>query len=168
MNNPGLSIRPLKRAGKYYVYIIAPQSIDPRYLQQVVHRKRKKGNMEPKAQPLKRCGCNSPTEKCADLARTVKPAKFDPDATLVFDVRREADYTASDETIPGALWKNPEKIDAWIGAVPRTLDVVIYCVRGGAVSNSVVDRLQAAGVKARYIEGGLEAYKAAGGKTSRK
>jgi len=41
---------------------------------------------------------------------------------------------------------------------------VIYCVRGGAVSNSVVDRLQAAGVKARYIEGGIEAYKAAGGK----
>ena len=67
-----------------------------------------------------------------------------------------------------ALWKNPEKIDAWIGAVPRTLDVVIYCVRGGAVSNSVVDRLQAAGVKARYIEGGLEGYKAAGGKISRK
>ena len=127
-----------------------------------------KVNMEPKAQPLKRCGCNNPTEKCADLARTVKPAKVDPDATLVFDVRREADYAASDETIPGALWKNPEKIDAWIGAVPRTLDVVIYCVRGGAVSNSVVDRLQAAGVKARYIEGGLEAYKAAGGKISRK
>ncbi len=124
--------------------------------------------MEPKTQPLKRCGCNSPTEKCADLARTVKPAKLDPDVTLVFDVRREADYAASDETIPGALWKNPEKIDAWIGAVPRTLDVVIYCVRGGAVSNSVVDRLQAAGVKARYIEGGLEAYKAAGGKISRK
>jgi len=42
--------------------------------------------------------------------------------------------------------------------------VVIYCVRGGSVSNAVVDRLQAAGVKARFVEGGLEAYKAAGGK----
>ena len=82
----------------------------------------------------------------------------------MFDVRRESDYAASNETIPGALWKNPDKIDAWIGAVPRTLDVVIYCVRGGAVSNDVVDRLQAAGVKARFIEGGLEAWKAAGGK----
>jgi len=79
-------------------------------------------------------------------------------------VRREADYAASSETIPGALWKNPEKIDAWIGALPLTQDVVIYCVRGGGVSNSVVDRLQAAGVKARFIEGGIEAYKAAGGK----
>jgi rhodanese-related sulfurtransferase len=120
--------------------------------------------MEPTAQPLKRCGCGSPSEKCEELARTIKPAQLDPDAALVFDVRREADYAASNETIPGAVWKNPDKIDAWIGAVPLTLDVVIYCVRGGAVSNSVVDRLQAAGVKARFIEGGLEAYKAAGGK----
>lgn len=124
--------------------------------------------MEPTAQPLKRCGCGAATEKCAELARTVKPAKLDPDATLVFDVRREADFAASDEIIPGAMWKNPDKIDAWIGAVPLTLDVVVYCVRGGSVSNSVVDRLQAAGVKARYIEGGIEAWKAAGGKVAKK
>ena len=124
--------------------------------------------MEPTPQPLKRCGCANPGEKCDELARTVKPARLDPDAVLVFDVRREADYAASSETLPGALWKNPDKIDAWIGAVPRTVDVVVYCVRGGEVSNQVVDRLQAAGVKARYIEGGLEAYKAAGGKLARK
>ncbi len=124
--------------------------------------------MEPPAQPLKRCGCSSPTDKCPDLPRSIPPAKLDPDATLVFDVRREADYVASNEIIPGALWKNPDKIDAWIGALPRTLDVVIYCVRGGTVSNSVVDRLQAAGVKARFIEGGIEGYKAAGGTIARK
>ena len=115
-------------------------------------------------QPLKRCGCGSPTDKCPDLPRTIKPADLNPNTTLVFDVRREADYVASSDTIPGALWKNPDKIEAWIEAVPRTLDVVIYCVRGGAVSNSVVDRLHAAGVKARFIEGGIEAWKAAGGK----
>ena len=124
--------------------------------------------MEPTAQPLKRCGCGTTTEACVELARTIRPGKLDPDRTLVFDVRREADFAASDEIIPGALWKNPDKIDVWIGAVPLTLDVVIYCVRGGAVSNSVVDRLQAAGVKARYIEGGLEAWKAAGGKVAKK
>lgn len=124
--------------------------------------------MEPGTQPLKRCGCDSPTEQCPDAPRTIQPADLNPDATLVFDVRREADYSASGEIIPGALWKNPDKIDAWIDAVPRTLDVVVYCVRGGAVSNSVVDRLQAAGVKARFIEGGIEAYKEAGGKIARK
>ena len=59
--------------------------------------------MEPRTQPLKRCGCGSPTDKCEELARTIKPAKLDPDATLVFDVRREPYYAASTETIPGAL-----------------------------------------------------------------
>ena len=124
--------------------------------------------MESTTQPLKRCGCGAPTDKCPDLPRTIAPAKLDPDATLVFDVRRESDFAASGEIIPGAMWKNPDKIDAWVGAVPRTLDVVIYCVRGGSVSNSVVDRLQAEGVKARFIEGGLEGYKAAGGKVAAK
>jgi rhodanese-related sulfurtransferase len=52
--------------------------------------------------------------------------------------------------------------------MPRTQDVVIYCVRGGSVSNSVVDSLQAAGIKARFIEGGIEAWKAAGGKVTSK
>ena len=125
--------------------------------------------MEIKIQPApKRCGCSNPTEKCEELARTIKPAKVNPDKTLVFDVRREPDYAASDELIPGAIWKNPDKIDAWIGALPRTQDVVIYSQRGGAVSNSVIDRLHAAGVKARFIEGGIEAYKAAGGRIDRK
>lgn len=124
--------------------------------------------METKPQPLKRCGCASPTEKCPDVPRTVKATEFNPDTVLVFDVRREADFAASAEIIPGAMWKNPEKIDIWVNALPRTLDVVIYCVRGGGVSNSVVDRLQAEGVKARFIEGGIEAYKAAGGKVMAK
>jgi rhodanese-related sulfurtransferase len=98
------------------------------------------------------------------MERSIKPENLNPDDVLVLDVRREADRAASNETIPGAMWKNPEKIDAWIGALPKTHEVVIYCARGGSVSNSVVDRLQAEGVKARFIEGGIEAYKAAGGK----
>jgi rhodanese-related sulfurtransferase len=102
------------------------------------------------------------------VERTIKPQDLNPDDAFVLDVRREADYAASNETIPGAFWKNPEKIDAWIGALPKTQDVVIYCVRGGEVSNNVVDRLQAEGIKARFIEGGIEAYKAAGGKLAKK
>ena len=98
------------------------------------------------------------------MERTIRPQDVNPDIAFVLDVRREADHATSAETLPGAIWKNPEKIDAWIAAVPRTQDVVIYCVRGGAVSNSVVDRLRAAGVKARFIEGGIEAYKSAGGR----
>lgn len=102
------------------------------------------------------------------MERTIKPEHLNPDESLIFDVRREADYAASNETIPGAFWKNPDKVDAWIGALPKSQEVVIYCVRGGSVSNSIVDRLHAEGIKARYVEGGIEGYKAAGGKVDKK
>lgn len=124
--------------------------------------------MEPTSQPLKRCGADGLPDRDPDAPRTILASEVNPDAVLVFDVRREADYAASNEIIPGAMWKNPEKIDIWVNALPRTLDVIIYCVRGGGVSNSVVDRLQAEGVKARFIEGGIEAYKAAGGRVMTK
>jgi len=39
-------------------------------------------------------------------------------------------------------------------------------VRGGSVSNSVLDALRAQGLQARYIEGGLEGWKAAGGEVT--
>lgn len=100
------------------------------------------------------------------MERTVKPEDFAAiaDTVLVLDVRRKEDLDASSETIDGAMWKDPAQIDLWVEALPRKHPVVIYCVRGGGVSNSVVDRLQAEGVQARFIEGGIEGLKAAGGK----
>jgi rhodanese-related sulfurtransferase len=100
------------------------------------------------------------------MERSIKPADLRAtlDSTLVLDVRRKADFDASNEAVPGSLWKDPEAIDRWIGALPRNHDVVIYCVRGGSVSNSLLDRLQAEGIRARYIEG----WKAAAGKVAGK
>ena len=99
------------------------------------------------------------------MERTIKPEDFKAVAgsVTVLDVRRKEDLAASGESVPGAQWKDPTQIDQWIDAVPRDQDVVIYCVRGGSVSNSVVDRLQACGVEARFIEGGIEGLKVAGG-----
>ena len=104
------------------------------------------------------------------MERTLSPEDFKSiaDSAMVLDVRRRADLDASTETVPGAFWKDPEHIDQWIGALPKNHDVVIYCVRGGGVSNSVVDRLQADGINARFIEGGIEGYKAAGGRVASK
>ena len=89
------------------------------------------------------------------------------DHALILDVRREEDYAKSTETLSGAVWKNPSLIDDWIGAVPKDRKVVIFCVRGGGVSNSVVDRLQSAGIDASYIEGGIENVKSTGGAISK-
>ncbi len=82
---------------------------------------------------------------------------------LVLDVRRKSDYQTDAQKIPNAAWLDPDKLTQWSTALPPDRDNDIYCVRGGSVSNSVGDQLQAKGVKARFIEGGIEAWKAAGG-----
>lgn len=77
----------------------------------------------------------------------------------LIDVRRQTDRDADPEGIAGAQWRDPEQIDQWLGELPQNKDIVIYCVRGGSVSNAVLDRLLAAGHRARYIEGGLAAWR---------
>jgi rhodanese-related sulfurtransferase len=98
------------------------------------------------------------------MSRTITPQalkeSIDKDKDiLVLDVRRNADYEADKDMIPGALRRNPEQVDQWAEEIPKNKDVVVYCIRGGSVSNSVVDKLLATDVSVRYIEGGWEAWK---------
>lgn len=97
------------------------------------------------------------------MERSVNPATLDLQGKYILDVRRSDDRNASSEAIAGANWKDPTQIGAWADELPKDQDIVLYCVRGGSVSNSVVDALQAKGLKARFIEGGIEGWKAAGG-----
>lgn len=99
------------------------------------------------------------------MERTIKAQDLKPllGKVKLIDVRRKSDLDADASKLPGASWHDPEQIDAWAQQMPKDQDVVLYCVRGGGVSNSVVDKLQAAGVKARFIEGGIVAWKEAGG-----
>ena len=99
------------------------------------------------------------------MERTIKPGtlKTELAGKLILDVRRAADREAAPGHLPGAQWKNPEQLAEWADSLPRDQQIVLYCARGGSVSNSVVDALQAKGLNARFIEGGIEGWKAAGG-----
>ncbi len=99
------------------------------------------------------------------MERTIKPETLQAELAdkHIIDVRRAADRDASAEQLPNAVWHDPNDIAHWSQALSADGEIVIYCVRGGSVSNSVVDALQAKGLKARYIEGGIEGWKAAGG-----
>lgn len=104
------------------------------------------------------------------MERTIKPDTLKPalaDKHLI-DVRRAADRDASSEQLPGATWHDPEKIADWAKSLPRDKHIVLYCVRGGSVSNGVVDTLHAEGLNACFIEGGIEGWKSAGGQVTRK
>jgi len=104
------------------------------------------------------------------MERTIAPRvlKADMAHKLILDVRRAADHEASTEQIPGATWHDPERQAEWAGQLSHEAEIVIYCVRGGSVSNSLVDALQSRGLKVRFIEGGIEGWKAAGGEVTAK
>ncbi len=76
----------------------------------------------------------------------------------LIDVRRKTDYETSPEKITGAAWKDPEKMDSWIKDLPPETLTVVYCVRGGNVSQGVAERLQKEGFQAFFLEGGLKAW----------
>ena len=104
------------------------------------------------------------------MGRTLSPQELR--ATLVnrkdvmlLDVRRKSDYDADSLKIPDAVWRNPDEIDQWSAQLPKGKEFVVYCVRGGSVSNAVIDHLNGKQLKASYIEGGIEAWKASGGLT---
>jgi rhodanese-related sulfurtransferase len=81
--------------------------------------------------------------------------------TLI-DARRKSDFDADPSTLPTAAWQDPEKTDEWSRNLPANKEVVLYCARGGSVSNAVLDRLLEKGIRARYLEGGIAAWKEAG------
>ena len=97
-----------------------------------------------------------------DALKTLLEGKAPP---VLLDVRRADDLAKEPAAVPGATWHDPAAIAAWSPGLDPDSEIVLYCVRGGSVSNSVLDTLLAQGLKARYIEGGLEGWKAAGGAT---
>jgi len=80
----------------------------------------------------------------------------------LLDVRRAGVFEQADAVIPGATWRDPQAIGNWAASLPEDTPVVVYCVYGHEVGRSTAMRLHAAGVKARFLRGGIDGWKAAG------
>ncbi|MBK6982289.1 MAG: chromate resistance protein [Betaproteobacteria bacterium] len=88
-----------------------------------------------------------------------------PAAPLVIDVRRRAAFDEDPVLIAGATWRDPFAVGEWEKYLPRHRPVVLYCVHGHEVSRNASAALRTAGVDARYLEGGMEAWRALGAPT---
>jgi rhodanese-related sulfurtransferase len=82
---------------------------------------------------------------------------------LVIDVRRTERFKEADYLIKGALRRDPAQLDAWKRTLPRGASLVVYCVHGHEVSQNAAKALGA-----RYLEGGLEAWREMGGELLKK
>jgi len=87
---------------------------------------------------------------------------------IVIDVRREPAFLAAPDILSGALRRDPASVDTWASELPSTASVVVYCVHGHEVSQNAAKALTERGFQARFVEGGLEAWRSAGGDVMRK
>jgi rhodanese-related sulfurtransferase len=99
------------------------------------------------------------TVTCTAL-RTLVAGRAD---IALLDVRRRPAFEADPRLITGAVWKDPDQAVIWTHELNPDQPVIAYCVHGHEVSRGVVERLRALGIEAALLEGGIEAWKAAGG-----
>lgn len=84
------------------------------------------------------------------------------DQPIVLDVRRAGVFEQASAMLPGAIWRDPARIGEWAGELPADREVIVYCVFGHEVSRNAVLQLRAAGVNARYLAGGIDAWQKSG------
>jgi rhodanese-related sulfurtransferase len=82
---------------------------------------------------------------------------------LVIDVRRRDAFMKDTKTIAGALRRDPERLSDWARELPKAHRVVVACVHGHEVSQGTCSALAAEGRDAYFLEGGVIAWRAAGG-----
>ncbi|MDT7837494.1 Fe-Mn family superoxide dismutase [Aquabacterium sp. OR-4] len=81
---------------------------------------------------------------------------------LLLDVRRAGVFDQAGTMLPGARWCDPSTVARWAGELPADRALVVYCVYGHEVGRVTAMRLRAAGLDARYLRGGIDAWQAAG------
>lgn len=80
---------------------------------------------------------------------------------VVIDVRKDPARQSSGLTISAALRRDPFQAEHWWPEFAGRR-VVVFCVHGHEVSQGVRNILADNGVEARYLNGGLEAWRSAG------
>jgi len=82
---------------------------------------------------------------------------------LVIDVREAERFREAPDLIRGALRRDPAQVEDWKISLPANAQVIVYCVHGHEVSQNAAKALGA-----RYLEGGIEHWRAEGGELQAK
>lgn len=82
---------------------------------------------------------------------------------LVIDVRRNERWQEAPDAIRGALRRDPAQVEQWQKTLPAAAEIVVYCVHGHEVSQNAAKALGA-----KFLEGGIEHWRAEGGELQAK
>ena len=81
----------------------------------------------------------------------------------VLDARPRHHISRTVDLMDGAVWRDPDRVETWVGELSPDRPVAVYCAYGFHVGCNVTRALRARGLDARYVRGGLSAWYAAGG-----
>jgi superoxide dismutase, Fe-Mn family len=81
----------------------------------------------------------------------------------IIDARPKHYFSRTQEKMAGSTWRDPERVDDWIGDLSKTEPLVVYCAYGFHVGCGIASTLRQAGFDAKYMKGGHSAWKAIGG-----
>ena len=84
----------------------------------------------------------------------------------IIDARPKHYYSRTQDIMAGAVWRDLEHVQDWLGELSRTEPVVVFCVYGFHVGCQTAGALREAGLDAVYMKGGHSAWKALGGPTA--
>jgi Fe-Mn family superoxide dismutase len=81
----------------------------------------------------------------------------------VVDARPRHHISRVTDMMEGAIWRDPDRVEEWIGELSTDQPVAVYCAYGFHVGCNVTRALRERGLDARYVRGGVSAWYAAGG-----
>jgi Fe-Mn family superoxide dismutase len=81
----------------------------------------------------------------------------------IIDARPKHYVTKANDMMAAATWRDPERVDEWIGELSTTEPVVTFCVYGFHIGCETAVTLRKAGFDARYMAGGHFGWKAVKG-----
>lgn len=84
-----------------------------------------------------------------------------PGTPVVVDVRIDEDYAADPRLIPGSVRRDFKAVSAWAGEFAGR-PVIVACQKGLKLSQGSAAWLRHEGIAAEILEGGFEAWRAAG------
>jgi superoxide dismutase, Fe-Mn family len=98
---------------------------------------------------------------CDGLDFGIEPAAAAAAGLRIVDVRRIDDFEASPDIVAGAAWRDPARVGEWSREFEPGRQMLVYCLRGMDIGRSTTLALKARGIDARYVNGGIEAWRAA-------
>ena len=81
----------------------------------------------------------------------------------LIDVRPRFYVSRTEDIADGASWRDPERVEEWIGELSRSEPVIVYCAYGFHVGCNTTVKLREAGFDAKYMKPGHSGWKASGG-----